>query len=103
MTLFADADVPPACLARRRILRFAMAALGTTETCLARAADTPSPTPAGETWHKFTKKVAGYVDKGRGPPEVCGMCHYFLDPDQCVLVEGPITPRGWCNYGVTTG
>jgi hypothetical protein len=57
--------------------------------------------PAG---HKFSKQVAGYVERGRGGPETCGMCHYFLDPDQCVLVEGPVNPAtGWCNYGVTTG
>jgi hypothetical protein len=31
------------------------------------------------------------------------MCHFFLDPDQCVIVEGPVSPRGWCNYGATTG
>jgi hypothetical protein len=55
-------------------------------------------------WHKFSKQIAGYVEHGRGGPETCGMCHYFLDPDQCVLVEGPVNPAtGWCNYGVTTG
>jgi hypothetical protein len=64
----------------------------------ARADDTPVQS------RKFTKKVAGYVEVGHGQPEICGMCHYFLDPDQCVIVEGPVNPRhGWCNYGATTG
>jgi hypothetical protein len=58
---------------------------------------------AASGWHKFSKKVAGYVERGRGAPEACGMCHYFLDPNQCVIVEGPINPKGWCNYGATTG
>lgn len=56
------------------------------------------------TGHKFTKQVAGYIDRGKRGPETCGMCHYFLDPDQCVLVEGPVNAAtGWCNYGVTSG
>jgi hypothetical protein len=74
------------------------------------ADDVPPPTTtaphpnSGTTWHKFSKQVAGYVDRGKRGPETCGMCHYFLDPDQCVLVEGPVNPAtGWCNYGATTG
>jgi hypothetical protein len=73
-------------------------------------ADRPPETASGEAEkagpapHKFSKQVAGYTDRGHGGPETCGMCHYFLDPDQCVLVEGPVNPvSGWCNYGVTTG
>lgn len=65
---------------------------------------TAQSAPAGSSWHKFSKQVAGYVEAGHGEPEICGMCHYFLDPDQCVIVEGPVNPRhGWCNYGATTG
>ena len=67
------------------------------------AATAPDPKPA-TTWHKFSKQIAGYVDRGKRGPETCGMCHFFLDPDQCVLVEGPVNPAtGWCNYGATTG
>jgi hypothetical protein len=96
------------CLARRRLLRGVALAAGVGGAVLplaaARADDPSSPAaPAGSGWHKFSKKVAGYVDRDRGGPESCGMCHYFLDPDQCVIVEGPISPRGWCNYGATTG
>jgi hypothetical protein len=71
----------------------------------ARADDAPEQSsPSGGGWHKFSKKIAGYVETGHGGPETCGMCHYFLDPDQCVIVEGPVNPRhGWCNYGATTG
>jgi hypothetical protein len=59
-------------------------------------------TPTG--WHKFSKGVAGYIDRGKRGPETCGFCHYFIDPDQCVIVEGPVSgATGWCNYGATTG
>jgi hypothetical protein len=55
-------------------------------------------------WHKFSKQVAGYIDRGKRGPETCGFCHYFIDPDQCVIVEGPVSgATGWCNYGATTG
>jgi hypothetical protein len=85
---------------RRHLLRRAAlaAALGAVAPAV-RADDTP----ASGGWHKFSKQVAGYRDRDTGGPESCGMCHYFLDPDQCVIVEGPISPRGWCNYGATTG
>jgi hypothetical protein len=71
----------------------------------ARADDaTAQSAPTGSGWHKFSKQVAGYVETGHGEPEICGMCHYFFDPNQCVIVEGPIDPRhGWCNYSATTG
>ena len=53
---------------------------------------------------KFSKQIAGYVERSQHGPETCGMCHYFIDPDQCVIVEGPVNPSiGWCNYGATTG
>ena len=95
-------DKPPGCLNRRRLLRSAALAAGCcTLAPAARADDAPAPATGG--WHKFSKKVSGYRDRDTGGPESCGMCHYFLDPDQCVIVEGPISPRGWCNYGATTG
>ena len=84
-------------LTRRCLLLAPAAAL--MPAAAARADDTPAP--GG--WKKFSKKVSGYQDRDTGGPESCGMCHYFLDPDQCVIVEGPISPRGWCNYGATTG
>jgi hypothetical protein len=90
----------PAAPSRRCLLR-ALLAAGTLLPGAVRADDTPAG--GGSGWHKFTKKVAGYQDRDKGGPESCGMCHYFLDPDQCVIVEGPISPRGWCNYGATTG
>jgi hypothetical protein len=65
-------------------------------------ADNVAPPAPG--WHKFSKQVAGYVDRGKRGPETCGFCHYFIDPDQCVIVEGPVSAAtGWCNYGATTG
>jgi len=70
----------------------------------ARPATTPEDQKPAASWHKFSKQVAGYVDHGKRGPETCGFCHYFIDPDQCVIVEGPVNAAsGWCNYGATTG
>ncbi len=64
----------------------------------------PSDQQPSTGWHKFSKQVAGYIDRGKRGPETCGYCHYFIDPDQCVIVEGPVSgATGWCNYGATTG
>jgi len=87
----------------RRWLLLALAASG--GGVLADDAASAAPDQStGTTWHKFSKQVAGYVDRGKRGPETCGLCHYFIDPDQCVIVEGPVNPvSGWCNYGATTG
>ena len=64
----------------------------------------PSRQQPSTGWHKFSKQIAGYIDRGKRGPETCGFCHYFIDPDQCVIVEGPVSgATGWCNYGATTG
>jgi hypothetical protein len=84
-------------LVRRRLLQDAAIDVGLGGAGLAsrpaRADNaTAQSAPAGSGWHKFSKQVAGYVETGHGEPEICGMCHYFLDPDQCVIVEGTGQP-----------
>jgi len=60
-------------------------------------------TPAPHGTSSANKSPAMSTGGKRGP-ETCGLCHYFLDPDECVLVEGPVNAAtGWCNYGATTG
>jgi hypothetical protein len=82
---------------RRLLLQSALAVAAGRAT-----ADNSAPPAASS--HKFSKQVAGYVDRGKRGPETCGFCHYFIDPDQCVIVEGPVSAAtGWCNYGATTG
>ena len=47
---------------------------------------------------KGTKEQAGYIQKTEPSPQDCSTCHSFLDPDDCILVEGPVSPLGWCNW-----
>jgi hypothetical protein len=47
---------------------------------------------------KASKKVAGYVDRKTDSTQNCIACHFYLDPIECMLVEGPVSPWGTCNY-----
>ena len=47
---------------------------------------------------KASKKVAGYIDKPDISAQNCAQCHFYLDPFDCMIVEGPVSPFGYCNY-----
>jgi hypothetical protein len=61
----------------------AMAALSLKE---ARAQDFP----------KADKASAGYQDKADA--NTCDQCSLFLPPDDCKVVQGPVSPSGTCIY-----
>ena len=44
---------------------------------------------------KLTQAAIGYQDHPKGN-EACGTCPYFIFPKSCVVVEGEISPSGWC-------
>ncbi len=45
---------------------------------------------------KMPKGQAGYSDKPRGGNE-CDKCLQFQPPSACKIVDGDISPSGWCN------
>ena len=47
---------------------------------------------------KSSKEVAGYIEKDGPSAQTCTTCHWFYDPDECVLVVSPVSPWGYCNY-----
>lgn len=55
---------------------------------------TPLPTRAD----KMTQAEAGYVAKASNPNERCALCCHFQAPGGCAIVEGSISPEGWCEY-----
>jgi hypothetical protein len=62
----------------------------------------PRPARAQEPskW-KVSQASVHYVDKGAtGGAQVCATCHYFVDPTECLVVEGFVSPRGWCDFYV---
>jgi hypothetical protein len=51
-----------------------------------------------KTSFKATKKQAGYIVRDNPATQMCAQCLYFIAPNDCVVVQGPIGPLGWCNY-----
>lgn len=75
-------------LSRRQILRGAAIAAGSA----AVLAGTVVPAQA-----KMSQKAAGY----QGTPKdgaSCATCALFTPPSSCNLVDGTISPNGWCRF-----
>jgi hypothetical protein len=45
---------------------------------------------------KVPQKTAAYQDKPKGDQR-CDGCTNFQPPNGCKLVEGEISPQGWCS------
>jgi hypothetical protein len=88
-------------MARPLSRRAAVKALGAavaTSCCLAGTARAQGYKPQEQT--KLTKAAAHYQDQPKGT-ELCAGCPYFIQPSSCVVVEGEISPGGWCPIYTT--
>lgn len=74
---------------RRALFRLlAGVAVGATTMSVAGIADAQS---------KVDKKTAKYQDQpNKG--QSCSQCNYFRPPKSCQLVQGDISPNGWCSF-----
>jgi len=81
--------IKPRCLHRRRFLQ--RGAIATAGLALEVA-------PVQSKSFKASQKVAGYIERDHPESQMCLQCHAFLPPTDCSLVEGPVSPWGWCNY-----
>jgi hypothetical protein len=45
---------------------------------------------------KLSQKAAGYRNKPMGKTQ-CDNCAVWQSPASCKLVDGPLSPSGWCN------
>ena len=45
---------------------------------------------------KMSKRAAQYQDEPKGIA-MCATCSLFVEPHSCKLVEGDVSPNGWCN------
>lgn len=52
---------------------------------------------AGSAIAKMSQKAAGYQDKPKDDQK-CSGCALFKAPDACTLVDGSISPDGWCRF-----
>lgn len=85
---------------RRTVLRNALAAGCALCVPAAWAAETRTATAApgaiAESTRKVSKAQAKYQDKPKGKQQ-CAVCNNFVAPGSCNLVEGKISPNGWCT------
>ena len=47
---------------------------------------------------KMSKLTAGYTERDKDATQICASCLYFAVPDECMIVEGKVSPYGWCTY-----
>lgn len=45
--------------------------------------------------NRLSKTQAQYQDQPKSDQK-CGNCMHFITPDACHIVEGKISPEGWC-------
>jgi len=76
-------------LTRRAFFRGAATVAG------AALAGTVIPIRIANAQQKASKKSMQYQDKPKGDQE-CDKCMQFVAPDSCKVVDGKISPKGWC-------
>jgi len=47
---------------------------------------------------KMAQKAAGYQDAPAKDGASCASCSLFKAPSSCTLVDGTISPNGWCRF-----
>ena len=75
-------------VSRRSLLRTAAVAAGGA-AILGTAASRPAEA-------KAQPKIVGYQDTPHGAQQ-CDNCSQFVAPDSCKVVDGKISPTGWCK------
>ncbi len=82
-------------LERRALLRNLGLAAGVTFTIGAlRSAGAEEETKEED---KINQKEAQYQNHPKGQQR-CEICLNFQPPNKCRIVQGPINPKGWCQY-----
>ena len=83
----------------RRAFIKTMGVVAAAATC-GRAAAAKAQDYKPQDQKKLTQAAARYQDHPKGN-EFCASCPYFVAPKGCVLVEGEISPTGWCPIYTT--
>ena len=85
-----EPKAPSAQLSRRFLLQSAVTVGGAAVLC------TAVTRPASA---KATQKAVGYQDTPKGEQR-CDNCSQFEAPSSCKVVEGNVSPAGWCKVYV---
>jgi len=65
--------------------------------CAAGAA--ASLLPLKQAAAKMSQPSVAYQDTPKGDQQ-CSNCSLFQEPDACTIVDGSISPAGWCKFWV---
>jgi hypothetical protein len=65
-------------------------------TTLLGACAAIAPYRAGRASDKMTREQAQYQDQPKGI-NMCSTCTLFEPPKSCKVVEGDVSPDGWCK------
>ena len=76
---------------RRRAMRAVVVVAGAAMT----AAVIPAPSAGADPPRKATKASMKYQDQPNGERQ-CSNCQQFRPPSSCEVVEGVISPQGYC-------
>jgi hypothetical protein len=55
--------------------------------------------PVGRAAAKMAQTAVAYQNSPKGDQQ-CSNCSLFQPPDACQLVDGTISPSGWCKFWV---
>jgi hypothetical protein len=90
-SLFSPAQKPAASLSRRALcpaVFLSTAAVGVALTFGIGVAEAQT---------KVDKQTAKYQDHPKDGQQ-CAACRFFRPPKSCQLVDGDISPNGWCSF-----
>lgn len=78
-------------VSRRKVLQSATLIAGSAAVAAAAIV------PAGAQTGKMSQQAAAYQN-GPKNGQKCLDCSFFVQPQACKLVEGTISPVGWCKF-----
>ncbi len=55
--------------------------------------------PVRQAGAKMKQAAVAYQDSPKGDQQ-CSNCSLFQEPNSCTLVDGDISPTGWCKFWV---
>jgi hypothetical protein len=53
--------------------------------------------PVTDATAKMAQKAVEYQDTPKNDQE-CSNCSLFQEPNSCTIVDGEISPKGWCKF-----
>jgi hypothetical protein len=81
-------------LSRRKFLKVSMTGAALAGAAGLSACETPREMQTAGTTPKSVAMYRDSPNQGRR----CAGCTHFLEPNRCEIVEGEISPNGWCRF-----